>query len=93
MLTEVAIGARVVTCLGDVGHVEEIDEDGLIKVRLLTPHNTPSCCSSWCMPGSLSDGTNIRPMPRSQAWYAESRAFCGAVFAALQLSPKEGPDG
>lgn len=79
-----AIGARVVAPCGDVGHIEEADPDGLVRVRLLTPHNTPSCCSSWCDPAELKDGTNVLPQPRSKAWYAESRAFCGEVVAALQ---------
>ena len=78
-----AMGSRVVTPDGSVGHVEEMDEDGLWRVRLLTPHNTPSCCSTWIEPDRLKDGTNVRPQPRSKKWYAESAAFYGSVVAAL----------
>ncbi len=79
------IGHRVVTPCGDVGHIEEAD-DGMVRVRLLTPHDTPSCCSSWCFPKDLSDGTNVRPQPRSKAWYRESAMFCAGVVRALQGS-------
>lgn len=82
-----AIGTRVVTPCGDVGHIEEsVDDIGMVKVRVLTPKNTPSCVCSWCIPHELKDGTNVLPMPRSKAWYAESRAFCGEVAAALHGS-------
>lgn len=74
---------RVVTPSGEVGHIEEVDGD-MVRVRILTPHNTPSCCSSWCFPAELRDGTNVFPQPRSAAWYAESRAFCAGVSEALE---------
>lgn len=76
------IGARVVID-SDVGTLEELAGDGLVRVRVHTPHDTLSCCSTWCDPADLRDGTNVVPQPRSQAWYAESRAFCAGVHAAL----------
>lgn len=79
------IGSRVVIN-GEVGIVEEVDDDGLVKVRLMTPHNTPSCCSTWCDPCHLSDGTNVIPQPRSKAWYREAALFFQGVAAALQHS-------
>lgn len=79
------IGARVVTPGGDVGHIEEVDPgDGLARVRCLTPHNTPSCVSSWCNPSDLKDGTNVLPQPRSKAWYLESALFCQRVVSTLK---------
>lgn len=79
------IGHRVVTPCGDVGHIEEVDAgDGLARVRLLTPHNTPSCCSSWCDPKDLREGANVLPQPRSKAWYKESALFCLGVTSALK---------
>lgn len=80
-----ALDARVVIG-GDVGTLEEISDDGLVRVRVHTPHDTLSCCSTWCEPEALADGTNVLPQPRSKAWYAESRAFCAGVFAALRAS-------
>lgn len=79
------VGARVVTPSGDVGHIEEgPDDTGMVRVRCLTPKNKPSCCSSWCNPHELKDGTNVVPMPRSKAWHAESRAFCLGVEGVLK---------
>ena len=69
----IEIGDRVVTCRGDVGIVEEIDD--MARVRLLTPDGEPSILSSWCDPDQLADGTNVMPMPRSKAWRAEAQAF------------------
>ena len=76
------IGDRVVTPSGDVGVIEEAD-DGMVKVRLMTPDNEPSCLSSWCFPNELRDGTNVLPQPRSRAWKAQAALFCQAVTAAL----------
>jgi hypothetical protein len=69
------IGMRVVTPSGDVGVVEEAD-DGMVKVRLMTPDNEPSCLSSWCFPDQLADGTNVLPQPMSKAWKAKAALFC-----------------
>lgn len=77
------IGKRVVTNRGDVGVVEEHDADGLVKVRLMTPHNTPSALSSWCDPSDLADGENVLPQPMSARWYCEAAMFCQAVKRAL----------
>jgi hypothetical protein len=76
------IGQRVVTPSGSVGLIEEIDDDG-VTVRLLTPDDEPSCCSSWCFPGQLRDGARVRPMPRSKAWKAKAAAFNSGICAAL----------
>lgn len=76
MITE--INRRVVTPRGDVGIIEEA-EDGMVRVRLLTPDNEPSCYSSWCYPRELCDGTNVMPQPRSREWKLQSLLFCNAV--------------
>lgn len=77
------IGDRVVTPAGDVGAIEEFDND-MARVRLMTPNNEPSCLSSWCFPAELVDGTNVLPQPRSLAWKAKAATFCAAVARALQ---------
>lgn len=77
------IGNRVVIN-GDVGIVEELDDDGLIKVRLMTPDNNPSCLSTWCYPSQLADGTNVLPQPRSKEWKREAALFCQGVAEALR---------
>lgn len=76
------IGDRVVTPGGDVGVLEEMDGD-MVRVRLQTPSDGPSCLSSWCFPGELSDGANVLPQPRSMAWKAQAASFCAALRAAL----------
>lgn len=77
------IGQRVVTPSGDVGVVEELD-DGMAKVRLMTPDNEPSCLSSWCFPDQLSDGANVLPQPRSRSWRRQSALFCQAIANILR---------
>lgn len=79
------IGNRVVTPSGDVGVVEELD-DGMARVRLMTPDNEPSCLSSWCFANELADGSNVMPQPRSRAWRREAALFCQAVTNALRGS-------
>lgn len=76
------IGQRVITPSGSVGLIEEIDDDG-VRVRLLTPDNEPSCCSSWCFPAQLRNGTGVVPMPRSKAWKAKAATFASGIQAAL----------
>lgn len=79
------IGNRIAhTTNGGVGHVEQIDGDW-IDVRWLTPNNEPSCMVSVCRAESLVlVGENVIPQPRSVEWWEESRAFCGAIRAALE---------
>jgi hypothetical protein len=81
------IGQRVVTPSGDIGLIEEIErgqiDHNMVRVRLRTPDDEPSCLSSWCFPEQLRDGTRVVPMPRSKAWKAESDAFCSGIRAAL----------
>jgi hypothetical protein len=77
------LGDRVVTPGGDVGHIEEFDDD-IARVRLLTPKNEPSVCSSWCWLVDLKDGTNILPQPRSKEWFRQSAMFMLAVTGALK---------
>ena len=77
------IGSRVVLPDGSVGYVEEFAEDGLCRVRCLTPDNDLSCCSTWVEPKRLRDGTNIRPHPRSKAWKAEAAAVHAAIERAF----------
>lgn len=78
-----AIGKRVVTPSGDVGVIEEYEDD-MARVRLMTPNNEPSCLSSWCFPNELADGDNVMPQPRSKAWKAQAALFCQAVQNALR---------
>lgn len=77
------LGSRVVTSSGDVGLIEEIDGD-MVRVRLMTPNDEPSCLSSWCFPADLSDGRNVKPQPRSKAWKKEAALFCAAIANALR---------
>jgi hypothetical protein len=72
-----------VTPRGDVGIVEEIDDD-MVRVRLMTPDNEPSWLSSWCLPNDLADGANVMPHPRSKEWRRQSALFCQAITAALR---------
>jgi hypothetical protein len=76
------VGDRVVVDNGDVGHVEALDGDWA-DVRTLTPRNEPSCCVTVARQSQLSDGTNIRPMPRPESWWRESREFCRLVASAV----------
>ncbi len=76
------IGNRVVTPSGDVGVIEEFD-DGMARIRRMTPNNEPSCLSSWCFPAELTDGSNVLPQPRSKAWKADAALFCQAITNLL----------
>lgn len=77
---------------GDLGHIEEVEIIGRFAwygVRLLTPDNEPSVCVTWTdRVEPVSD--NVVPLPRSKEWWAESRAFCAAVEAALHDHFNEG---
>lgn len=82
-----AIGSRVViVCTGDIGYVEEQDEDqGWLGVRLLTPNNEPSCLVSWAPAEIVRPvGDNVVPMGKSKEWWAQAREFCSAIEAALE---------
>lgn len=77
------IGDRVVVKGDGPGIIEEFD-DGMVRVRLRTPDDEPSCLSSWCFPDSLSDGSNVLPQPMSKAWRREAALFCQAVTSAFR---------
>lgn len=89
------VGERVAMRDGTIGHIESIDDDGIFcDVRALTPNNEPSCCVSMCYTDSLTAVPDtVVPMPRSKEWWAESRAFCAAVEAALSTGNSERSDG
>lgn len=73
---------------GTLGHIigiVEEDEWLYYDVRWLTPRNEPSCCVSLCLPSSLRRvPDHVIPMPKSEAWYREARAFHEAIAAALR---------
>lgn len=78
------IGDRVVTCRGEVGYLEAIDDDCYFcDVRVQTPRDEPSCCVTMTLYGGLKDGTNVTPQPRSEEWHREARAFNRAIEQAL----------
>jgi hypothetical protein len=81
-----SIGDRVVTPIGNLGHIEQIDPDGIFcDVRLLTPRNEPSCCLAFCHVADLvKAGDNVVPMPRPPEWYAEADSFIIAILTAIQ---------
>lgn len=73
---------------GTVGHVEKIEYFGgicFMDVRALTPNNEPSCVVSTCYATNLEVvSEKVVPMPRSAAWWEESRRFCAAIEQALE---------
>lgn len=76
---------RVVTVHGEVGILESIDPDGVYcDVRLLTPKNTPSTLITMTTYADLKDGFGILPMPRSDEWHREARAFNGFLHEVLR---------
>lgn len=81
------IGQRVVHSDGSVGHVENEygDNDEITTdVRWLTPNNEPSCCVSLCLNENLKPvSESVVPMPRSEKWWEEARAFHAVLEAAL----------
>lgn len=70
------IGDRVIHLIdGGVGFVESFD-DLSADVRWLTPDNKPSCCVGVCWAKDLRVvSEKVLPMPRSEKWKAEARAF------------------
>lgn len=84
-------GQRVANQRGEVGHIEPddlCDNDpifsGSTYVRWLTPNNEPSCVCSTCYTKDLiAVPDSVLPMQRNAEWWAESRAFCSQVNAAL----------
>ena len=81
------IGNRVVHRDGGVGHIEAIDNDSecpIIDVRWLTPDNKPSVVTGMCRPKDLTCvPDHVLPMPRSDEWWEEARAFQMAIENAL----------
>ena len=86
------IGQRVANDRGEVGHVEAddlCDNDPLFKdstyVRWATPNNEPSCCCSTCNTTDLiAIPDSVLPMQWNAERWAESRAFCAQLEAALE---------
>lgn len=84
-------GQRVANQHGEVGHIEPddlCDNDPVFAdssyVRWLTPNNEPSCCCSTCRTSDLTAvPDSVVPMQRNADWWAEARAFCSQVEAAL----------
>jgi hypothetical protein len=84
-------GQRVANKRGEVGCIEPddlCDNDPMFSdlsyVRWLTPNNEPSCCCSTVNTCDLiAVPESVVPMQRNATWWAESRAFCAAVEAAL----------
>jgi len=83
-------GMKRVLCKdGGLGLVER-ESNGFADVRMLTPHNSPSCCVSLCSLSSLIEvPDSVVPLPKNAAWYAESDAFMGTVLSALAAHTKE----
>lgn len=87
-------GQRVANGGGEVGHIEAdelCDTDPLFRdcsyVRWLTPNNEPSCVCSTCDTKDLMTvPESVVPMQRNAEWWAESRAFCAQVEAAMSES-------
>ena len=79
------IGDRVHVDGEGVGIVEEVDGD-FLGVRWLTPNNKPSCLTTFGIRrcDARKVGDNVLPQPRSEAWKAESAAFCSAVSGIVE---------
>lgn len=81
------VGQRVVHRTEGVGHIEAIDLGFLcaVDVRWLTPNNEPSVLTSCCFdPRELTPcSDSVVPMPKSDEWWAEAKAFNEAIEAIL----------
>jgi len=79
------IGQRVITLGGDIGHIEEINDDNLTAdVRVLTPNNEPSCCLSVCFLENLNIvPDSVVPMQQSAEWWNEAKSFHEVIESAV----------
>jgi len=77
------VGQRVIHPTEGIGIVEEKDLifPASVDIRWLTPNNEPSVLTSCVMEPQLLKpvSDSVVPMPKSKAWWEESRAFCARI--------------
>ena len=84
-MNKFVVGDRVITCRGELGHVENIIDDMFADVRYLTPNNKPSCCVGLVWLRELTHiGENVVPIQKNKEWWEEANRFYGIVKDAIE---------